>query len=82
MNSALLVEKARFRVQPHGLYTLLLVPIKPYLDISMDFVLGLPRSKKGRDFIFVVVDTFSKMNLISQTCPLGKLYACMTFLRL
>ena len=51
-------RKAKSRTQPHGLYTPFLVSKEPWVDISMDFVLGLPRSKRGRDSIFVVVDRF------------------------
>lgn len=34
-------KQAKSRVLPHGLYTHLLVPSAPWVDIFMDFVLGL-----------------------------------------
>ena len=47
-------RKTKSRVKPHGLYTPFPIPSGPWIAISMDFVLGLPRSKRGRDSIYVV----------------------------
>ena len=81
-------QKAKSRLNPHGLYMTLPVPSVPWEDISMDFVVGLPRTRKGHDSIFVVVDRFSKMAhfipchktddaMHILICSFEKLCACM-----
>ena len=54
-------QAAKSHTLPHGLYTPLPVPTLPWVDVSINFILGLPRTQRGKDFIFVVTDRFSKM---------------------
>ena len=53
--------------KPAGLLQPLSIPDKRWGSVSMDFITQLPRTKRGHDAIFVVVDRLTKMVHIAPT---------------
>ena len=47
--------------RPAGLLKPLDIPVWTWDDISMDFIVGLPRTQKGHDAIWVIVDRLTKV---------------------
>jgi hypothetical protein len=58
---------SKLTIKKQIMYTPLPTPDRPWESISMDYISGLPSTKKGNDYVFIVIDRFSRM-VILVTC--------------
>jgi hypothetical protein len=83
-------QKAKSRLNNHGLYMPLPVPSSPWLDISMDFFWAcLELRRGGIVFLFLLVDSLKWLTLylviklmmlaLLLNCSLEKLFVYMVF---
>lgn len=61
VESCVICQRAKGVTTNACLYQPLPIPNRPWDSININFVMGLPRTQKGFDSVFVVVDKFSKM---------------------
>jgi hypothetical protein len=57
---------SKLAIKKQGLYTPLPTPEKPWESISMDYISILPSTKQGKDCVFMVVDWFLKMEILTS----------------
>ncbi|WVZ70369.1 hypothetical protein U9M48_019043 [Paspalum notatum var. saurae] len=66
-------------LKPAGMLQPLAVPAWKWEDVHMDFIVGLPRTQKGYDSIWVIIDRFTKS---AHFIPVKTIYHAKTYAEL